>query len=61
MTTGNYVDALESRDYYTVEKGERSPRHRIVNNLLGTRAFCPVVRKTKKLSELDSAALKKAV
>jgi hypothetical protein len=59
MTTGNYVDALESRDYYTVEKGERSPRHRIVNNLLGTRAFCPVVRKTKKLSELDSAALKK--
>ncbi|RFU93798.1 hypothetical protein DYP60_12840 [Sphaerochaeta halotolerans] len=59
MTTGNYVDALESKDYYTVEKGERSPRHRIVNNLLGTRAFCPVVRKTKKLSELDSAALKK--
>lgn len=59
MTTGNYVDALETKDNYTVQNGERSPRYRIVNNLLGPRAFCPVVRKTEKLLELDSTVLKK--
>ncbi|WP_422479157.1 Fic family protein [Pleomorphochaeta sp. DL1XJH-081] len=58
MTTGNYVNALDSKDYYTLHSGERSPRHRIVNNLLGPRAFCPVVRKTDKLLELDSTVLK---
>lgn len=59
MTTGNYVDALEPNDYYTVQNGERFPRHRIVDNLLGSRAFCPVVRKTEKLLELDSTVLHK--
>ena len=59
VTTGNYVDALETNDYYTIETTERSARHRIVNNLLGNRAFCPVVRKTEKLLALDSTFLKK--
>lgn len=59
LTTSNYVDALEAKDYYTVQKGERSPRHRVVNNLLGPRTFCPVVRKTERLLELDSASLQK--
>ncbi|MEA5108775.1 MAG: Fic family protein [Sphaerochaeta associata] len=58
MTIGNYVDALERKYYYTLQNGERSPRHRIVNNLLGPRAFCPVVRKTDKLLELDSTVLR---
>lgn len=59
MTSGNYVEALEAKDYYTVQKGERSSRHRMVNNLLGPRAFCPVVRKTEKLSKLDYTTLRK--
>jgi len=59
MVTGNYIDALEATDYYTVQNGERSPRHRIVNNLLGPQAFCPVVRRTEKLSKLDSSDLQK--
>ncbi|MGB4407870.1 MAG: Fic family protein [Sphaerochaeta sp.] len=59
MTTGNYVDALETKDYYTVQNGKKSSRHRIVNNLLGPRAFCPVVRRTAKLSKLDASDLKK--
>jgi hypothetical protein len=41
MTTSNYIDALETKDYYTVQKGERSPRHRVVNQFLGPRTFCP--------------------
>ena len=59
LTSSNYVDALEAKDYYTVQNGEKSSRHRIVNNLLGPESFCPVVRRTKKLSKLDSSNLHK--
>jgi Fic family protein len=59
LTSGNYVDALEAKDYYTVQNGDKSSRHRIVNNLLGSRAFCPIVRRTEKLSKLDSSDLRK--
>lgn len=59
LTSGNYVDALEAKDYYTVQNGEKSSRHRIVNNLLGPKSFCPVVRRTQKLSKLDSSDLRK--
>ena len=59
LISGNYVDALEAKDYYTVQNGEKSSRHRIVNNLLGPKSFCPVVRKTGKLSKQDSSDLRK--
>ena len=59
ITSGNYVDALERKEYYTVRNGDKSPRHRIVNNLLGPKTFCSVVRKTEKLFKLDSADLRK--
>ncbi len=59
LTSGNYVDALETKDYYTVQNGEKSSRHRIVNNLLGPKSFCPVVRRTEKLAKLDSSDLRK--
>jgi len=44
ITSGNYVDALEVKEYYTVANGEKSQRHRIVNNLLGPKDFCPVTK-----------------
>ena len=59
ITSGNYVDALEKKEYYTVNKGDNSPRHRIVNNLLGPQTFCPLIRRTNELSKLDSAELRK--
>ncbi len=59
ITSGNYVDALEAKDYYTVMNGEKSQRHRIVNNLLGPKAFCPMVRRTEMHSKLNSADLRK--
>ena len=59
LTSGNYVDALDAKDYYTVQNGEKFSRYRIVNNLLGPKTFCPVVRKTEKLSQLDSSDLRK--
>ncbi len=59
ITSGNYVDALEAKEYYTVQNGDKSPRHRIVNNLLGPQTFCPLIRRTEKLSKLNSANLRK--
>lgn len=53
----NYINALEEEKYFTIEKGKKSPRHRINNNLLGSHTFCPIVRKTEKLSKIDSSIL----
>ncbi len=53
LSKGNYLEALEPDIYYALAQGEKSRRHRIINNLLGTREFCPIVRKTEKLREMD--------
>jgi Fic family protein len=59
IASGNYVDALDAKEYYSVQKGEKSPRHRIINNLLGPPAFCPIIRRTEKLSNFEFADLRK--
>lgn len=59
ITSGNYVDALDAKEYYTIQSGDKSKRHRIVNNLLGPQTFCPVIRRTEMLSKLDCADLHK--
>lgn len=43
------IDALETTKYFTT-KGKLSKRHRVRNNLLGPREFCPIIRKTEKLN-----------
>ncbi len=58
IVSGNYVDALESKKYYTIRNGEKIQRQRIVNNLLGPRDFCPIIRRSDKLSQLDSTDLR---
>jgi len=59
IRSGNYVDALETKNYYTIQNGEKSPRHRIVNNLPGPKTFCPIIRRTENLSTHDSTELHK--
>lgn len=59
ITLGNYVVALEAKDCYTIENGSKLRRYRIVNNLLGPQEFCPIIRKTEKLSKMDSADLRR--
>lgn len=59
LTKGNYVDALDTDRYYTIFPGKKSQRHRIVNNLLGTKAFCPIVRQTETLKKLTASDLRK--
>jgi len=50
------VPLLDEGFHYTV-KGISSPRHRIINNLPGTRDFCPLIRRTEKLDAYISANL----
>ena len=58
LSRGNYLEALEPDVYYTLPRGENSRRHRIINNLLGPREFCPIVRQTAKLKEMDQTDLR---
>ncbi len=44
------VDALDPDQYFT-GKAKLSKRHRVRDNLLGTGAFCPVIRKTQTLQD----------
>jgi hypothetical protein len=57
LRTGNYVALLDEAAYYTAPP-RRSPRHRVLDNLLGTRAFCPMVRRTDRLRELEGKRLR---
>lgn len=48
---GNYVDLLDEEDYITGNV-VKNPKWKINDNLLGTSAFCPIVRKTTRLASL---------
>jgi Fic family protein len=58
--SGNYIELLDTHKYVT---GQSEPvtRWRVHNNLLGTRDYCPVVRKTKELEELLSKDLSEQI
>lgn len=56
---GNYVDLLDPRQQIA-GPSEKSPRHRVNNNLPGTRAFCPLIRRTQKLEDYKAADLGRA-
>jgi hypothetical protein len=51
---GNYIALLEVEKYYASNKPIRIGRQRVLDNLLGTPAFCPMVRRTEELVEWES-------
>ena len=56
LDRGNFIPLVNEIQQYAV-KGKRSSRHRIINNLPGTREFCPLIYKTRKLETHISANL----
>jgi hypothetical protein len=46
--TGNYVEALDP-DRHIVANRRNSPRHRVIDNLLGGPGLCPIIRRTPRL------------
>lgn len=57
ITSGMYVEALDAEYYYTIKNGAKYSRYRVIDNLLGSKEFCPIVRKTQKLSMFDLSDL----
>lgn len=57
---GNYIDLLEP-DKYITGKVIKNTRWRINDNLLGTREFCPVIRRTKTLTELLTQNIRQSI
>jgi len=55
--SGNYIDLLEE-DRYVTGKTIKNSRWRINDNLLGTRGFCPIVRKTHAMNMVLEADIK---
>lgn len=56
LTQGNYVPVLDPSAYYTVPP-RRSRRHRVDDNQLGPRGWCPEVRRTADLVARADARL----
>lgn len=48
LKIGNLVPLIDEKLQYAI-KGVSSPRHKIINNLPGTAAFCPLISRTTKL------------
>ena len=55
-TEVSFTDLLDSRLYFTAAPVP-SRRHKVRNNLLGNKDFCPVIRKTKTLTDFGARAL----
>jgi len=58
-TQGNFIPLVNSRLQYE-GKSSLSRRHRVRNNLPGTKNFCPLIRKTEKLEQFLGKKLSEA-
>lgn len=56
VTAGNYVEALDSGRHIVAER-RNSPRHRVIDNLLGGPRLCPTVRRTPRLEAQIAARI----
>ncbi|MBL4909535.1 MAG: Fic family protein [Alteromonadaceae bacterium] len=53
LTQGNYIKLFEDDFYYTIANGDKKKRTRVINNAIGTKDFCPTIRKTKEVKALE--------
>ena len=53
----NYSELLDANFYFTSENGVKNPRTRIINNCLGNKDFCPMIRKTPEVMEWSNKNL----
>ena len=56
VAEAGFTDLLDSRLYFTAAP-VLSRRHKVRDNLLGNRDFCPIIRKTKALTDFGVRAL----
>jgi hypothetical protein len=53
------VDVLDPAKHYTSLAAVSSPRHRVLDNLLGDASFCPIVRRTVELDRCVALGLER--
>ena len=51
------VPIIDAKKQFAMQDGIPSPRHKVVDNLPGTRAFCPMVRRTHLLGQFIAKQL----
>ena len=59
LRQGNYIEAIDSKAYFSAPRADPIKRWRVRNNLPGTRDFCPIVKITesvRSVTEYDCAA-----
>ena len=52
--TGNYVGALDPTKYVVASAPTRNRRWRVLDNLPGTRAYCPLIERTARVSAAEA-------
>ena len=57
LKRGNYIDLLDSGEYYTITPSLQVRRQRINNNLPGDHRFCPIIRRTDILKDFEESDL----
>jgi hypothetical protein len=60
LTQGNYVPVLDGDDFYApspVGTTRHVRRQRVINNLPGTRDYCPLIRRTAELRAFEALRL----
>ena len=55
MKLGSYVDLLDPGLYYVSSVSRDIKRQRVRDNMLGSSAFCPIVRRTETLRQFEAA------
>ena len=53
-----YVPIVREEQQFALSQSTKSPRHNILNNLPGTPAFCPMVKRTRALAQATESDLK---
>lgn len=56
-----YVSVLDGKQQFAGDARERDGRFNVVNNLPGTPAFCPLVRRTEYLREMEQKDLRREI
>ncbi len=61
-SNARYMVLLDEKYYFTRHEGTKDQRTRVINNCIGNKYFCPMIRKTRALekwSKVDMLQLKK--
>lgn len=56
-----YIELLDPESYVVATHPEREPRFRVLNNLPGTRQFCPLVRRTELMAAYENKNISEQV